>query len=98
MSTIPVVERDERTQAVENASYRWAFLILCFGLLVDVAYRGFVRGEASWDLLALVIGAGGLGTLYQVAHRTLGRGWAGTVLLTAAVGAAVAAALAFLAK
>ena len=55
MSTIPTVERDERTVAVENASYKWAYILLIFALLIDVVYRGMVRQEAAWDLLALVI-------------------------------------------
>jgi hypothetical protein len=37
MSTIPTVHRDERTLAVENASYRWAYLFLSFALLLLVA-------------------------------------------------------------
>ena len=36
MSTPQAVERDERTVAVENASYRWAYLVLTYALLVDV--------------------------------------------------------------
>ena len=38
MNTAPSVQRDERTVAVENASYRWAYLFLSFGLLALVAY------------------------------------------------------------
>ena len=30
------VERDERTVAVENASYRWSYLVVTYALLVDV--------------------------------------------------------------
>ena len=56
-----VVHRDERTTAVENASYRWAYLVLSFGLLLIVAFRSFVYGESAWDLLALVV----LGGLYE---------------------------------
>jgi len=49
------VTRDERTAAVENTSYRIAYLVMSFGLLVCIAYRGFVLQQSSWDLLALVI-------------------------------------------
>ena len=36
MSTASPVERDERTEAVENASFRWAYLVLSYGLLAAV--------------------------------------------------------------
>jgi hypothetical protein len=70
-----MVERDERTVSVENTSYRWAYLFLSYGLLVSVAYRGFVRNEASWDLLALVVLAGAIATFYQGSKRVLSRRW-----------------------
>jgi hypothetical protein len=69
------VERDERTVSVENTSYRWAYLFLSYGLLLTTAYRGFVRDETSWDLLALVVLAGGIATLYQGRKRVLSRRW-----------------------
>jgi hypothetical protein len=81
------VARDERTVAVENASYRLAYLVLSFGLLVSVAYRSFVRDETSWDLLGLVVLGGLVATLYQGSARVLGRRW--TALTVAAVTVAV---------
>jgi hypothetical protein len=45
MSTPQTVERDERTVAVENASYRWAYSLLTYALLVDVMYRSLVRRQ-----------------------------------------------------
>jgi hypothetical protein len=74
MSAIDI-QRDERTVATENASYRWGFLVLSFGLLLATAYRSFARGEASWDLIALVIIAGGVTTAFQAARRVLTRRW-----------------------
>ena len=68
--------RDERTDFVENSSYRWAYLVLSYGLLACVAYRSFVRNEASWDLLALVIAGGAIATLYQGQQRILSGRWA----------------------
>src|ERR1700693_3054496 len=65
MSTPQSVERDERTVAVENASYRWAYLLLTYALLVDVIYRSLIRHEATWDLLALVVVGGAVCTVYQ---------------------------------
>lgn len=76
------VPRDERTTAVENASYRWAYLLLSFGLLISVAYRGFVRHESAWDLLALVLLGGVVTTLYQGRHQVLSGRWILLMALT----------------
>ena len=94
MSTPQVVERDERTVSVENASYRWAFLVFTYGLLVDVMYRGLVRHEAAWDLLALVVVGGGICTAYQASQKTLAHGWVVKAGLGAVIAAVVAAVLA----
>ena len=67
------VLRDERTVAVENASYRLAYTFISFGVLLSVVYRGFVLNQSSWDLLALVILSSGVATLYQRAHKILDR-------------------------
>jgi tryptophan-rich sensory protein len=93
MST-SAVHRDERTVAVENAGFRWAYLFLSFGLLAVVAYRSFARHESPWDLLALVILGGGVGTAYQGFHRVLSRPWAVASLLAVGVAAALAVLLA----
>jgi hypothetical protein len=90
------VVRDERTMTVENASYRWAYHLLSFGLLLDVAYRGVARNESSWDLLALVIVTGLAATLYQQANKILSRRWALTAVVTAVAAAVIAAAIVFL--
>jgi len=65
------VERDERTTAVENAGYRWAYLFLAFGILMIVAVRGSMNGEASWDLLALVVLGGGVHFAFRAFHGAL---------------------------
>lgn len=96
MSTAPTVHRDERTVAVENAGYRWAYLFLSFGLLALVAYRSFVHRESPWDLLALVVLGGVLSAAYQGFHRVLSRGWVATCLLTVAAAGVVAALTAWL--
>lgn len=85
--------RDERTDFVENHSYRWAYLLLSYGLLASVAYRSFVRNEASWDLLALVIAAGAVATLYQGKHRVLSGRWAILTLVGVVLAMAIAAGL-----
>jgi hypothetical protein len=88
--------RDERTIAVENASYRWGYLLLAFGLLAIVAFRGFVLQETNWDLLALVIVSGFVTTVYQGTQRILSRRWLLITLATAVLAAIIAAAIAFL--
>lgn len=87
------VVRDERTVATENASYRWSYLVLSFGLLASTLYRSVVRHEAAWDLLALVVLGGVVATVLQGAGRVLTRRWvavsAATVVLAACVAALV---------
>ena len=94
MSAPQCVERDERTVAVENASYRWAYLVLTYALLVDVMYRGLVRHEAAWDLLALVIVGGAICTVYQARQKILARGWAMKAVVGACVAGIIAAVVA----
>ena len=67
--TPAAIERDERVVMVENASYRWAYLVISFGLLVEVVYRSYFRNESSWDLFALVFLGGGVATSYQRANK-----------------------------
>jgi hypothetical protein len=93
MSTSTLVQRDERTVAVENASYRVAYLALSYGLLILAAYRSFVNHESPWDLLALVVIGGGVGTTYQGFHRVLTRNWAVGAVLAVVVAAALAGAM-----
>ena len=49
MTGVSGVVRDERTVAVEDASYRFAYIFITFALLLDVMYRSLVRQEASWE-------------------------------------------------
>ena len=82
------VIRDERTIAIENASYRWAYLFLAFGLLASTMYRSFVRNESSWDLIALVILSGALTAIFQGSRKVLTKRSA-MIAALAAVAAAV---------
>lgn len=75
MSTHPSVLRDERTVAVENANYRWAFSFIVFALLMDVMCRAVVLHEAAWDLMALAIVPGIACGMYQARQKLWGRGW-----------------------
>jgi hypothetical protein len=94
MSTPEHVVRDERTVAVENASYRWAYGALTYALLLDVMYRSFARHEAAWDLMALVIVGGVICTVYQARQKTLAHRWVMKVVLVACVAGVIAAVLA----
>lgn len=87
------VVRDERTLSVENASYRWGYVFLAYGVLLIAAYRGLVQRVASWELLALVIVSGLVTTLYQGRYKVLSGRWAavalGAVILAALLGAGI---------
>lgn len=74
MNVTVEAERDERTVAVENASYRLGFFLLYLGVLWDACYRAYFRHEMPFDLLALAIGSGALCTLYQARQKALTRG------------------------
>lgn len=81
MNTTPSVECDERTVAVENASYRWGWFLLYLGVLSDGCYRVYVRQEAPIDLLVLAIGSGAFCTLYQARQKALTHGRSKKMLL-----------------
>jgi lysylphosphatidylglycerol synthetase-like protein (DUF2156 family) len=85
-----VVERDERTVSVENASYRLAYLVLSFGVLLSVMYRSFRYNESAWELMALVVLTGGLATAYQASQHVLSRPWSRTSLMTTILAIVVA--------
>lgn len=91
--TVPLVHRDERTVLVENASFRWAYLVLSFGLLGLTAYRSFVWRENPWDLMALVVLAGAVPAGYQGYHHVLTSRFAMFALVAAVTGALIASLL-----
>lgn len=62
---------DERTEAVEYASYKWAYIFITFALFIDVIYRGAMRNEAAWDLMALAVAAAAVSTIYQARQNTV---------------------------
>jgi hypothetical protein len=90
MNTNQSVIRDERTVAVENASYRWAFTFITFALLIDVVYRGAIRNEAAWDLLALACVPAIVCTMYQARQKILGHGWLRKMTLIACIAGVIA--------
>jgi len=83
------VARDERTVAVENTGYKWAYILLIFALLIDVMYRSMVRHEAAWDLMALIIAGGAFSQIYRARRKALPRGWVKVGVLAACVAAGV---------
>jgi hypothetical protein len=85
-----LVEKDERTTFVENASYSYGYKFITFALLFDVMYRSFKFNEAPWDLLAIVIISGFVMTIYQYKQKILGRSWIKIAALT--IGAAIVTA------
>lgn len=88
-------ERDERTQAVENAGYRWSYYILTYGVLGAAGYRSLVLRETAWDLLALVVLGGVVNMVYQASRRTLYPRWLTMGVITLVAAAALAAAMMF---
>lgn len=92
--TSQIVERDERSVAVENASYRWGYLFTSFAILLSIAYRSFVLKQSSWDLLAIVVLGGVVTTIYQRNERILGVRWAMLTVIAIALALAIAAVIA----
>jgi hypothetical protein len=84
-------QRDERTVAVENASYRWAYLILAFGALMHIAYQSYANHQTNWDLFVLIVLSGAVGRAYQARNKTLSRRWVTGTLIVLAAAAVIAA-------
>lgn len=85
-----LLARDERELAVDRAGDRLAYLVVSYGLLLIVAYRAFVDGQPSWELLALVVAGGIVGGAYRVVRRTATREALLVVGITILAAAAVA--------
>jgi hypothetical protein len=88
--TGPIVERDERTTAVEGSGYRWSYRVLSFGLLAIIAVRGLVNHESSWDLFGLLVLGGAVNAAYQGLHKVLYKRWVVMAAVTIVVAALVA--------
>jgi hypothetical protein len=84
--------RDEREVAIDRAGDRLAYLVISYGLLGVVAWRSFVDGAATFELLALVILSGAVGAAYRARHRAFTRDSA-IVLGVTILGALVVAVL-----
>ncbi len=75
---------------VEDASYKWGYLVLAYGLLAIVGYRGFMLQETSWELLALVVGGGIVTSLHRAIKGESTVWWRLTAAMTAVVALALA--------
>jgi hypothetical protein len=82
----------------EDASYRWGYLVIAYGLLAIVGYRGFILQETSWELLALVVGGGVVTSLHRASQGESTGWWRVTAGVTAVVALALAAWLASLVR
>lgn len=83
--------RDEREVSIDRAADRLASIVLSFGLLAIVAYRSFVEGVASWELLALVLLGGAVSGAYRLWKGVLTRQALLVLGLTVLIGLVVGA-------
>ena len=88
-----VITRDERETSIDRAADRLAYLVLAFGVLAIVAYRGLVLDEDSWDLLLLVVATGFVGLAYRISKRAASVTWTLVLAITAVAAALVAVVL-----
>lgn len=89
-----LLERDERETGVDRSADRLAYVVLSFGLLAVVAYRSFVDGVASWELLGLVLLGGVVSTAYRLWQGAVTRQAMLVLALTTVVALVVGAAVA----
>ena len=90
--------RDERETSIDQAADRLAYLALSYGLLGLVIWRSFVDRVAAWDLLALVVAGGMVGSLYRVRMGVISPGWLRAAALTAIVALVIAVVIALVAR
>jgi hypothetical protein len=97
MNNQPII-RDERTITIENASYRWGYMVVTYGLLVIIILRAFLFNQTNWDLFALLFVSGLVTTVYQGVHQMFTRRWIYLFAATMVIAALVAALIAFVLK
>ncbi len=88
-----LIIRDERTRTVENEGYRIGFIILCFGVLVDIFFRSILNQESVWDLFALVVISSWTNTIYIGLHKALPPNFLRSALLLGLATALLSAAM-----
>ena len=72
----------ERDAQVDLAADRVGYLVVSYGLLLIVAYRSFVNGEAAWDLIGLVILGGVVGAEERIRRGVMSGRWMLMLLIT----------------
>lgn len=84
------IEKDERTTFIENQSYKYGYMILNFGILINIIYRSFRLNEAPWDLFGLIFLSGLVTTVHQYKHRIFANNWIKSILLLIMISAILA--------
>ena len=69
------VKRDERTVAVENASYKWAWHFLVWPLIIDAMYRQHSLNEEVGDLVALICISSSIAIVHQHRYQAVVSYW-----------------------
>jgi hypothetical protein len=90
------IEKDERTTFIENESYKYGYIILNFGILINIIYRSFKLNEAPWDLFGLIFLSGLVTTIHQYKHKIFTKNWIKSILLLVIVTATIAAVITML--
>jgi hypothetical protein len=93
-----LVPRGERETRIDLAADRIGYLVVSYGLLLIVAYRSFVNGDAAWDLIGLVMLGGVVGLAYRARQGVASGRWTLMLLVTLGIAVVVAALIAFLAR
>lgn len=84
------IDKDERTTFIENQSYKYGYMILNFGILINIIYRSFRWNEAPWDLFGLIFLSGLVTTVHQYKYRIFAKNWMKSILLLIMISAIVA--------
>ena len=69
------LKRDERTVAVENASFKWAWHFLAWPLIIDAMYRQHALNEEVGDLVALICLSSAIAIVYQYRYKAVVSCW-----------------------
>ena len=75
MNTEQPLKRDERTVAIENASFKWAWHFLVWPLTIVALYRQKAMNEEVGDLIALVCVSSAIAIVYQFRHKVIVSYW-----------------------
>lgn len=90
------IEKDERSIFIENQSYKYGYMVLTFGILIDIIYRSVRFNEAPWDLFGLIFLSGLITTSHQYRYEIFSKNWLVSVLILALISAIIAAIVALL--